>query len=120
MFCKNCGKRLDYQETVCPRCGKKVEEQEKSPEKTQEQVYPVSKKWFIISFLVLPCIFGIWCTTIGVYYYIALALSIVGIVASKKTEPTGSHLTKISKWLNNIFLGITLWILVIDFIMHIT
>ena len=69
MFCKNCGKRLDYQETVCPRCGKKVEEQEKSSEKIQEQVYPVSKKWFIISFLVLPCVFGIWCTTIGVHYY---------------------------------------------------
>ncbi len=37
MFCKNCGKEIDDQSTVCPNCGAQQQEPQAAPQTAPQQ-----------------------------------------------------------------------------------
>lgn len=87
MFCKNCGKEIDDNAIVCPNCGVATENMNKEAAATAE---PAAKKVNVCAILSLVfsvlAFVGIW--IFGWLFYLgapaALALSIVGLVFSKK------------------------------------
>lgn len=113
MFCKNCGKRVEYEETVCQRCGSPIKENETTKEKIEGRI-TTTKKGFTILSIILPIIGLGLIFTIGIPYLIAIIMIIIGIASAKKGEIKESGVAKIGKILNYIFLIVVVLTLFIN------
>lgn len=90
MFCKNCGKEIDDNALICPNCGVATDKLQQDTATTVTAEAPAAKKVNVCAILGLVfsilAFVGIW--VFGWLFYIgapvALVLSIVGLVLSKK------------------------------------